>query len=53
MYGEVDDLVTYLIVTCNGNISVAASERVSHRKGLQVTITFFLKVRGVNVITRT
>ena len=32
---EVDDLVTYLIVTCNDKTSVASDERMTHRKGLQ------------------
>ena len=50
-YGEVDDLVTYIIVTCNGDTSVSAADHVTHRKGLQETVIFYLKVRGVNVIT--
>ena len=53
MYGEVDDIVTYLVVKCNGKTSVAVADRVMHRKGLQATITFYLKVRGVNIITCT
>ena len=50
LYGEVDDLVTYLIVMCNGETPVPAAESVSHRKGLQATMTFILKVKKVDVI---
>ena len=49
--GKADDLCTYLIVMFNYETSVAVSERVMHKKGLQETVTFLLKVRGVNVIT--
>ena len=51
LYGKIDYLVTYLILTCNDNISVYADEHVIHRKGPQEIIAFILKVRGVNVIT--
>ena len=47
--GNVDDLVTYLIVTCNDDTYVAADELVKHRKGLQASIKFILEVRGVSV----
>ena len=50
---EVDNLVTYLIVICNNKTSSDAAERVMCRKVLQVTITFILNVRGVNVLTIT
>ena len=50
---KVDDLVTYIFVTCNDKTYVATSERVTHRKYLQSTVTFPLKIRGVNVITCT
>ena len=50
---EVDDIITYLVVVCNDKTSVVASDIVMHRKGLQSTVTFSLKVRGVNIITRT
>ena len=48
-----DDTFTYLIVTCDDETSVAASKRVTHRKGLKATISFYFKVRGVNIITCT
>ena len=52
-YGKVNDLFTYLIVTCDDETSVAAAERVTHRKCLQTTVAFSLEVRGANVITCT
>ena len=51
--GKLDDLVTYIFVTCDDKIFVAASECMTHRKVLRATITFSSKVRGVNVITCT
>ena len=42
---EVDDLITYLIVTCDDKTSVAADKRVTHRKGLHATVTFIMEVR--------
>ena len=45
-----DDLATYLIMMYEDETSVAAAERVMNRKGLKATVTFPLKVRGVNVI---
>ena len=40
-----DDIVTYLIMTCNYNTSVSAADNVTHRKGLHATFTFTFKVR--------
>ena len=48
--GEVDDLVTYIVVTCDDKTSVAADELATHIKGLQAPVKVYLKVRGVNVI---
>ena len=48
---EVDDLVTCIILTCNENSLAAAADSVKHRKGLQATITFTLKVGEVDVTT--
>ena len=48
-----DDLVPYLIATCDENISIAAAECMTHQKGLHSTIAIILEVMGVNVITRT
>ena len=48
-----DDLVTSLIVTCNYETYIAASESVTHRKGLQSTVILPLKFKGVKVITCT
>ena len=47
------DIVIYLVVTCDEYTSDASAERVKHRKGLQATVTFSLKVRGVSVIIHT
>ena len=47
---QVNYLVMYRIVTCGDDKSIATAERVMHRKYLQATITFILKVRGLNVI---
>ena len=51
--GKVDYIVTYIIVVCNAETSTAASECVTHIKGLQATVEFYLNIRGVNVITCT
>ena len=48
--GEVYDLVTYLIMTCDDKTSVSAAEGMTIRKCLQAAISFIYKVRGVNVI---
>ena len=53
MSGEADTIITYLIVTYDDETSVAESERATHQKGLQATVTFILKVRRVNVIAST
>ena len=53
MSGKVDDLVMYIIMMCNDETAIATAERVTLIKGLQSTITFSLKVRGVNVIACT
>ena len=44
--GEVDNIVTYLVVTCDEKTSVAAAERVTNLKGLQATVTFSLNDGG-------
>ena len=51
--GEVYDLIMYIIVAYNDATSVAVDKHVTHRKGLQETVVFILKVRGVNVIPST
>ena len=43
---EVDDIVMYLVVTCAHNTSIAAADRMIHRKFLQATTAFSLKVGG-------
>ena len=53
MSGKLDDIFTYLIVTFNDDTSVAAAECVTHRKFLQATVAFLLKVGGVKVISST
>ena len=47
-----DDIVTYLIVTCDDKTFVISDERMTHQKGLHETITFILEVRGLKVVTR-
>ena len=49
-HGKVDDLVAYLVLMCDDKTSIAADEHVTHRKGLQETVAFYWKVRGVNLI---
>ena len=46
----VDDIFTYLIVTCDDETSVRVSQRVLHQKGLHATAAFVLVVRWVNVV---
>ena len=41
MSGELDYLVTYLVMICNDKTSVATDELVMQRKGLQATVVFF------------
>ena len=48
--GKVDDIVMYLIVTCDDKTSVAIYECVTHQKGLHATVVFLLEVNGVNII---
>ena len=50
---EVDDLVTNLIGTCYGESFIDTDEHAAHIKGLHATVTFTLKVRGINIITCT
>ena len=45
------DLITYIVVTCDGDISVSVAERVMHKNGLQETVTIILKAVGANNIT--
>ena len=45
------NIVVYLVVTCNDETSVAADEYMTHIKGLQETVTFISKFRGVHIIT--
>ena len=50
---EVDDLVMYLIVTCDDNTSVRADQRMTYQKGLHATAAFLLQVKGVNTVSST
>ena len=38
--GKVDDLVVYLVVTCDDMTSTPADDRVTHRKVLQSIVSF-------------
>ena len=42
LFYEVDDIVAYLIVACDDETAVRASQQVTHQKGLHATITLFL-----------
>ena len=53
MFQEVDDIVTYLIVTGNDDITIRAAQRMMHREGLHTTVTFVLEIWGVNIVTNT
>ena len=48
LYYEVDDIVTYLIVTCDDKKSVRSAQHVTHQKGLHATATSLLEVSGPN-----
>ena len=48
-----ENIVMYLVVTCNDKTSVTSDEYVTDIKGLQAIVIFILKVRGDNVITST
>ena len=50
---EVGDFVTYTIVVCDDDASIAAAERMKHQTVLHETVTFLLEVRGFNIITST
>ena len=50
---DVDDLVTYLIVTCDDETSVRTAQCVMHRKDFHATAVFVLEVREVNLVTST
>ena len=51
LYVKVDDLINFLVVTCYDKTSVSASECMVHGNVLQSTVTFYLKVGEVSVIT--
>ena len=51
MFCEVYDIVAYLIMTCDDDLSVRAAHHMTYQKGLHSTIVFVLEVRGVNVVT--
>ena len=48
-----DDLVTYLIVTCSDKNFVMEAHRVTHRNSLHATVAFVLEVMGATVVTST
>ena len=53
MFYEVDDLVAYIIVTCDDETPIRADQHVMYRKGLHATVALILDVRGFNVVTIT
>ena len=50
---EVEKLVTHLLIICDYESSGYSDKSVTYVKGLRETITFILKVRGVNILTCT
>ena len=50
---KVDDIVNHFVMTRNDETPVIAVNPEKHGKGLISTITFFLEVRGVNIVTCT
>ena len=53
MLYEVENISTYLIVTCNDENAIRADQRVMHQNGLHATDEFVLEVKGFNVVMRT
>ena len=53
MFCKVDNLVMYLIVTCDDETTVRAAQRVAHQKGLHTTVKMILGAIGVNVVMST
>ena len=53
LFYEVDDLVTYLVLMCDGETTVRESQRVTHQKDLHATVAFVLEVRGVKFLMST
>ena len=51
IFREVEEIVTHFIVTCDDESSLAAPKSVSYIKGLRAAVAFFLKVKGVNIVT--
>ena len=39
---KVDDLITYIIVACDNETSIASAEHVMHQKVLNANVTFLL-----------
>ena len=50
LFFKVDDIVTYLIGTCNDETVVRETQHAMHQKGLHATVAFVLDVRGFNEI---
>ena len=49
----VDDLVTYLVVTCDDESAIKAYQRVTYQKHLHATVILVLQIGGFNVVTST
>ena len=48
-----DDLVAYLVVTCDYESTIRSAECVMHRKKLHANAVFFLEIGGANAVTST
>ena len=53
LFCKVYDIVTYFIVECNEEAFIREDQRMAHQKGLNATVTLFLEIRGVNIVTST
>ena len=46
LFLKVDDLITYLVVTCYNKTFISTDQHVTHRKGLHATIIYFAGYGG-------
>ena len=48
---NVDDFVTYLVVTSDGESTIREDQSVTQQKGLHTTVVFVLEIGWVNFVT--
>ena len=53
LFCNVDDIVTYIIVTCNEKAAIRVDQRVTHQKHLHATVGLVFEIGGLNVVTST